>query len=140
MGMRLLLSGLSCLMVIFILKFVPSPTTLPLAIACSFAFPAVWFSTRLFELDMTGKKVFVGTWVMGFRFGKTYQYKTFDILKRQEKIKGTIFNIDNKQVLFTKEYRLILVLDGSTELFLLSHPIEGKIDERLAKLKKLQLQ
>lgn len=135
--LRLSVALTVCALIVVTFRYVLAPFSLGIAILLAPVLPALWFSTRIVEIDAAQKRLFQGSWTMGFRWGKNMNYEQVDLLVQKKRIKRTEFSLPNNRTLITnQEYQAFLVLDSKTELYLFGHPLEDRIEEKMQTLRK----
>lgn len=141
LSLRIIISIFSISMMIWVFKSIGAPWSIPIAILVSFVPPAAWFSTKIFEIDPNRKKIFIGSWSMGFRFGKWIQFKEIEIKIQKARIKKTEFSLpDGSRMITDQEYQAILKTNANESFYLLGHPLKERIEEKIQTLrKKLEL-
>ena len=125
-----------------VLLWLPKPYSMVISIATCTLLPAAWFANKLLIIDEEKKTVFKGIWTMGKRFGDTINYEASPtIWIEKKKTKKTAYQLSNKEtILVNAEYRAYLRLDDGRNIFLISHPIEKRLNEKVERIKnKLQL-
>ena len=136
-GLRLLAAVTSIGMIVLLLKYAHESAAIVLSIMISMLPPAFWFSTKITEIDIINNKLFVGSWVMGFRKGKYFDFKKIEIHCREHRIKLTEFSLpDGKQIFTDREFRASLKVESGEHFHLFSHPHQKRVDEKIKKLKK----
>lgn len=134
---RVIIGVMSCLLIIWILKTLGYPWSIFLAILLSVVPQAFWFATKLFEIDTKNKKIFKGSWSMGFRSGQWIGFNKLNIETERVKIKPTEFSLsDNRNIITDHEYHVFLILDEEEKLYLFGHPLKERIEEKTQTLNK----
>lgn len=84
------------------------------------------------------KTIFDGVWTMGRKLGKPVEYTAIEkIFIHKVKTKQTMYSLSNKQnILANHEYRAYLKLDNGDKYYLLSHPLEERVEEKVTKIRK----
>ncbi len=114
------------------------PWSILIAILIASFLPALWFSFNVIIIDMNKKEIFDGVWTMGKRLGKPTPFNEIEkIFINKVKTKKTMYSISNQQNIVTNhEFRAYLKLDNGEKLFLISHPIEDTLEEKVTKIRK----
>ena len=137
LSMRLIAASLGCLLIILALTHLKATLALPLSMLLSLILPASWFATRVLEIDMKTKTFFKGSWVMGFKFGQQKRFEEIKMISKKVPIKETEFVLPgNKAFVTNHEYQAFAIVDSDLEVYLLGHPLEKKISEKIAKINK----
>ncbi|MEO9485796.1 MAG: hypothetical protein ABJG47_20230 [Ekhidna sp.] len=129
------------LMVVITVKLVdwlPEPWSIVSAIAIATFLPALWFATNVIIIDAEKKTIYDGIWTMGRKLSKPVKYEAIEkIFINKVKTKQTMYSLSNKQnIIANHEYRAYLKLVSGEKFFLLSHPLEERIEEKVTKIKK----
>ena len=139
-GLRILVTLASIILMVLSFKVISEPWSILVAILLSLISPAAWFATKIFEIDPTKKKLFKGSWFMGFRLGDWFEFKDLDIMTKKTRIKKTEFSLPDGKKLFTNQEYQVFLLADSEEHYLFGHPLKERIDEKIQTLnKKLEL-
>lgn len=135
---RLLLTAGMIVMSIYLMNLLPEPWSILVVMIVATIFPGIWFASKVIIVDEERKRLFDGVWTMGCRLGPTLQYGTIeDIAVEKEKIKPTLFSLpDNKDVVVNHEFRAYITLSTGEKYYLLSHPLEDRIHEKVTKIRK----
>lgn len=137
LGLRLSAALIVCTLIIVVLRHILAPLSLGIAILLAPVLPALWFSTRIVEIDVARKRLFQGSWTMGFRWGKNVSYEKIDLSVQKNRIKRTEFSLPNNRTLITDhEYQAFLEIDSKTDVYLFGHPLEDRIEEKMQTLRK----
>ncbi|MEM6643270.1 MAG: hypothetical protein AAF616_09845 [Bacteroidota bacterium] len=138
--LRLATTAASLTLIYYSFKLFPSPFSLIFPVSFSLIGPFFWFAIKLLEIDPLRKQVFTGIWSMGLRFGKWVEFKQAEIAVEETKIKPTEFLLENRRVTVTREYRAFLVLENGSKIFMLSHPLQKRLQSKIQTLRhKLSL-
>ena len=75
---------------------------------------------------------------MGHKFGKPIKYESIEkIFINRVKTKQTMYSLSNRQNVVTDhEYRAYLKLDNGEKFYLLSHPLEETVEEKVTKIRE----
>ena len=121
-----------------LMHILPEPWSVLVTIVVASFVPAIWFSDKVIIIDMDKKEVFDGVWTMGKRLGKATIFNEVEkIFIDKVKTKQTLYNLSNKQnIVVNHEYRAYLELDNGENFFLISHPLEDKLEEKVTKIEK----
>ena len=116
----------------------PEPWSILIAILIASFLPALWFSFNVIIIDMDKKEIFDGVWTMGKRLGKPIPFNEIEkIFINKVKTKQTMYSLSNKQNIVTNhEFRAYLKLDNGEKFFLISHPVEDTLEEKVTKIRK----
>jgi len=108
------------------------PYLIALAIVLSMLVPAAWFATDILIIDLEEKKIFNGTWIMGFKLGRVTSITSVrKIFINRVKTKRTIYSLaNNKHISTNYEYCAFLKLDSGEKFFMVSHPVKERIIEK----------
>lgn len=139
--MRFAVAVIAAIGIIKIMQEWEEPYSIIASILLSTLIPAIWFATNILIIDNDQHTIFDGRWIMGFKKGKTTSYREIDkFFVNKVKTKRTIYSLSNKQNMVTNhEYRAFLKLDDGSKFYLLSHPVEESVNEKVTKIRqKLQ--
>ncbi|MEO9870223.1 hypothetical protein [Ekhidna sp.] len=129
------------LMVIVTIKLMyelPEPWSILVAIIVSSFVPAIWFASNVIIINEENKTLYDGVFAMGRKFGKPTKYDSIEkIFINKVKTKQTMYSLSNQQnIVSNHEYRAYLKLDNGDKYFLLSHPLEERVEEKVTKISK----
>lgn len=132
----------SVLVVVFVtiklMDTLSEPLSIFIAIAFASILPGIWFASHVIIVNEENKTLFDGIWTMGRRFGKPISYNSIEkIFINRVKTKQTMYSLSNQQNIVTShEFRAYLKLDNGDKFYLISHPLEEKVEEKVTKIKK----
>ncbi|WP_420577288.1 hypothetical protein [Ekhidna sp.] len=123
---------------ISLMDALPEPWSILIAIAIASILPGIWFASYVIIINEENKTLFDGIWTMGHKFGKPIQYESIEkIFINRVKTKQTMYSLSNKQNVVTDhEYRAYLKLDNGEKFYLLSHPLEETVEEKVTKIRE----
>lgn len=123
---------------LMLVKWLSEPWSVLAAIVISSLLPAIWFATKVIIINEENKTIFDGVWSMGKKLGKPMKYMAIEeIFIKKVKTKQTVYTLPDKQNMVSNhEFRAHLKLDNGNEHFLFSHPIEGRVEEKVTKIKQ----
>jgi len=140
--LRLIVALFLGVSMVLIMEQIHQPYSIGIAIILSALIPAAWFTTNILTIDLEKCRIFVGIWVMGFKFGKETSFYTIEkILIKKLKTTQKLYSLANNLNIITRyEYHAFLKLDSDELFFLVSHPIEERIIEKCQQaIRKLRL-
>ncbi|MEM7298310.1 MAG: hypothetical protein AAF391_08600, partial [Bacteroidota bacterium] len=123
-------------------RIVPEPWSILTAAFISILLPIIWFTNKIIIIDIERHLIFDGIWIMGFKLGDTISFESIEsFFINKVKTKQTVYSLSNKQnIVANHEYRAYVKTDSGNKFFLLSHPLEERVNEKLTKIKrKLEL-
>lgn len=114
------------------------PWSILIAIVLGSFVPAIWFATEVIIIDMENKEIFEGVWTMGKRLGKPVSFQKIEkIFINRVKTKQNTYSLSNQQHISTNyEFRAYLKIDDGQKFFLISHPIEDRVKEKVTDIQK----
>ncbi|WP_370089208.1 hypothetical protein [Ekhidna sp.] len=123
---------------IALMDALPEPWSIFIAILIASFLPALWFATNVIIINEEDKTIFDGVWTMGRKLGKPVRYQSIEkIFINKVKTKQTMYSLSNRQnVVANYEHRAYLKLDNGDKYFLLSHPLEERVEEKVAKIRE----
>ena len=135
---RLVSAIIMVVITISLMDALPEPWSIFIAIALASFLPGIWFASYVIIINEEKKTIFDGTWTMGHKFGKPIKYESIEkIFINRVKTKQTMYSLSNRQNVVTNhEYRAYLKLESGEKFYLLSHPIEEKIEEKVTKIRE----
>jgi len=139
---RLVTVVILCLLIVGTIVGIPQPFSMVFVIVLSSLVPAVWFSSKILSVDLEENKVFKGSWVMGFKFGREEAINSIEKISIEKVQTGkTIYSLSNNQNLVTdKVYEAYLKTESGEKFFLVSHPVkETIIKKAIQVIRKLGL-
>ncbi len=121
-----------------LMNSLPEPWSIFITIVIASFLPALWFSYNIIVIDMEKKEIFDGVWTMGKRLGTPIPFNRIEkIFINRIKTKQTMYSLSNKQnILVDHEFRAYLKLDNGEKIFLISHPLEEKMEEKVTKIRE----
>ncbi len=121
-----------------LVEWLREPWSVVAAIVISTLLPAVWFATKVIIINEENRTIFDGVWTMGKRLGKPIKYGAIEgIFIKKVKTKQTVYTLPNKQNIVTNhEFRAYLKLNNGDEYFLISHPLQDRVEEKVTKIKQ----
>lgn len=121
-----------------LMDWLPEPWSILVAMAICTILPALWFATKVIIINEEDKTLFDGVWTMGRKLGKPVRYQGIEkIFINKVKIKQTMYSLSNKQnIIANHEYRAYLKLENGDKYYLLSHPLEERVDKKVTKIRK----
>ncbi len=134
-----LVSVLVIFFIIFkLMETLSEPLSIFIAIVFASILPAIWFASYVIIIDEETKTVFDGIWTMGKRFGKPRKYDAIEkIFINRVKTKQTMYSLSNRQnIVANYEFKAYLKLDDGEKFFLISHPIEERVEEKVTKIRQ----
>ena len=116
----------------------PEPLSIFISMGIATILPAIWFASNLLIIDHEKKEIFDGIWTIGLKFGKPTPYSGIEkIFINRVKTSQTMYSLSNqKNIVTDHEYRAYLKLDSGTKYYLISHPLEERVEEKVAEIKK----
>jgi len=135
---RLVAVAVVMVSVIKIMDTLPEPWSIFLSILVAALLPATWFATHVIIINEENKTIFDGAWIMGFKIGKLHSYHQIEkIFINSVKTSQTMYSLSNqKNVVTDREYRAYLKVDDGTKFFLVSHPLEDRLKEKVTKIRE----
>lgn len=135
---RLVSAVTMVIITISLMDALPEPWSIFIAIAIASFLPGIWFASYVIIIDAEKKTIFDGIWTMGHKFGKPVSYQSIEkIYVNRVKTKQTMYSLSNRQnVLTDHEYRAYIKIDTGEKFYLLSHPIEEKMEEKVTKIRE----
>lgn len=126
------------LSVIKTLRVVPEPWSVIVSAFISILLPIIWFTNKIIVIDLEKNVLFDGIWVMGFKIGETRSFQHLEkFFFNKVKTKQTVYSLSNKQnIVANHEYQAYVKIDSGEKFYLLSHPLEERIIEKLTKIKQ----
>lgn len=120
------------------MDWLAEPWSILIAMLICTILPALWFATNVIIINEEKKTIFDGVWTMGRKLGKPVEYAAIEkIFIHKVKTKQTMYSLSNKQnILANHEYRAYLKLDNGDKYYLLSHPLEERVEEKVTKIRK----
>ncbi|WP_425390347.1 hypothetical protein [Ekhidna sp.] len=134
---RLPIRLFSVLAIVFItiklMDALPEPWSIFIAIGIASILPAIWFASYIIIINEEKKTIFDGIWTMGRKFGAIKKYDTIEkIFINKVKTKQTMYSLSNRQnIVSNHEFQAFIKLDDGEKYFLISHPLEERIEEKV---------
>ncbi len=135
---RLVSAIIMVVITISLMDALPEPWSIFIAIAIASFLPGIWFASYIIIVNEEKKTIFDGIWTMGHKFGKPIKYESIEkIFINRVKTKQTMYSLSNRQNVVTDhEYRAYLKLDNGEKFYLLSHPLEETVEEKVIKIRE----
>ncbi|MEQ6167684.1 hypothetical protein AAOE16_10860 [Ekhidna sp. MALMAid0563] len=135
---RLVSAIIMVVITISLMDALPEPWSIFIAIALASFLPGIWFASYVIIINEEKKTIFDGIWTMGHKFGKPIKYESIEkIFINRVKTKQTMYSLSNRQNVVTDhEYRAYLKLDNGEKFYLLSHPLEETVEEKVTKIRE----
>ncbi|WP_436515238.1 hypothetical protein [Ekhidna sp. To15] len=121
-----------------LMDWLPEPWSILTAMLICTILPALWFATKVIIINADKKTIFDGVWTMGRKLGKPVKYQAIEkIFINKVKTKQTMYSLSNQQnIIANHEYRAYLKLDNGDKYYLISHPLEERVEEKVTKIRK----
>lgn len=107
-------------------------------IILSIGAPAIWFAAHIISIDPIEKTIHDGVWTLGRKFGKPEKFNAIEkIYVNKVRTKQTSYSLANNQhMVANTEYKAFIKTDDGSKYFLFSHPLEEKVNEKVAEVRK----
>lgn len=135
---RLLAVGITFFSIQWLMNMLEEPVSIIVSMLVACFLPATWFASDILIIDAEKNQIFDGVWTMGMKWGKSLKYDTISAISIERvETKPTLFVLPNKQeITSTHEFQAFAILDDNQKIFLISHPLEERLQEKIVKIKQ----
>ncbi len=130
--------GIVIAVIVLAMQNLPEVFAIMAAIALSLFIPMLWFSFQIISIDPDLKEIHYGTWLMGYKTGRARKYQSLDeIFINKVRTSQTMHSRSNtSHTVRGIEFHAYLKFNEDEKVFLLSDKDEGRLVERMTKIKE----
>ncbi len=135
---RLVAMGLIIAAIIWIMGNLPETIAILSAIFFSLLIPMLWFSFQILTIDPETKEILLGTYVMGYKFGKPKKYNSIEkvFINKVRTSQNMYSQANHGHTARGIEYHAYLKLDSEEKVFLASDKDEKRLEDKMMKIRE----